>query len=134
MIHCFIKHNFIILFQKQKWKFYGNLNKYLYFASFWSLFWQATHTHGPIDNAADNMKDVLQDLLQTMEEAASQAGVVNSMIDTITKAIAKVSLVLLGFSRMRRECYEMLKCRIFWKKKEKEKKKEFFEDIWYTDI
>ncbi|KAH9509677.1 Talin-2, partial [Bulinus truncatus] len=50
---------------------------------------KATHTHGPIDNAADDMKDVLQDLLQMMEEAASQAGVVNSMIDTITKAIAR---------------------------------------------
>ncbi|XP_055873161.1 talin-1 isoform X5 [Biomphalaria glabrata] len=50
---------------------------------------KASHTHGPIDNAADDMKDVLQDLLQTMEEAASQAGVVNSMIDTITKAIAR---------------------------------------------
>uniref|UniRef100_A0A0B7BNT7 I/LWEQ domain-containing protein n=1 Tax=Arion vulgaris TaxID=1028688 RepID=A0A0B7BNT7_9EUPU len=50
---------------------------------------KASHTHGPIDNAADDMKDVLQDLLQTMEEAASQAGVVNSMIDTITKSIAR---------------------------------------------
>lgn len=39
------------------------------------------------------MKDVLQDLLQTMEEAASQAGVVNSMIDTITKAIARVGVL-----------------------------------------
>ncbi|BFZ14072.1 hypothetical protein BsWGS_17114 [Bradybaena similaris] len=50
---------------------------------------KATHTHGPIDNAADDMKDVLQDLLQTMEEAASQAGLVNSMIDTITQSIAR---------------------------------------------
>ncbi|CAG5116694.1 unnamed protein product, partial [Candidula unifasciata] len=50
---------------------------------------KATHTHGPIDNAADDMKDVLQDLLQTMEEAASRAGLVNSMIDTITQSITR---------------------------------------------
>ncbi|ESO89699.1 hypothetical protein LOTGIDRAFT_218488 [Lottia gigantea] len=51
---------------------------------------KATHAHQPIDNAADDMKDVLIDLLQTMEEAASQTGVVSSMIDSISKSIAKI--------------------------------------------
>ncbi|RUS77311.1 hypothetical protein EGW08_014938, partial [Elysia chlorotica] len=51
---------------------------------------KATHTHQAIDTAADDMKDVLQDLLGTVEDAASQGGTVNSLIDTITKSIAKV--------------------------------------------
>ena len=57
---------------------------------------QAGQAHQSIDNAADDMKDVLQDLLQTMEEAASQAGVVSNMIDSISKAIARVSRPTVG--------------------------------------
>ncbi|XP_062597737.1 talin-1-like isoform X2 [Saccostrea cucullata] len=47
------------------------------------------HTHDNIDTAAENTMDVVQDLLQSLEEAASQAGVVNSMIEKLTKSITK---------------------------------------------
>ncbi|GFR75669.1 kynurenine/alpha-aminoadipate aminotransferase mitochondrial, partial [Elysia marginata] len=63
---------------------------------------KATHTHQSIDTAADDMKDVLQDLLGTIEEAASQTGAVNSMIDTITKSIAKISTVSSYFEPLAR--------------------------------
>uniref|UniRef100_A0A8W8NU76 Talin-1 n=1 Tax=Magallana gigas TaxID=29159 RepID=A0A8W8NU76_MAGGI len=47
------------------------------------------HNHDNIDTAADNTMDVVQDLLQSLEEAASQAGVVNSMIEKLTKSITE---------------------------------------------
>ncbi|XP_033725564.1 talin-1-like isoform X5 [Pecten maximus] len=50
---------------------------------------KAIHTHQNIDTAAENTKDVLQDLLQSLEEAASQAGMVNSMIEKISKSITR---------------------------------------------
>ncbi|KAL3884759.1 hypothetical protein ACJMK2_024867 [Sinanodonta woodiana] len=50
---------------------------------------KAVHTHQNIDTAAEELREVLGDLLQNLEEAASQAGVVNSMIDKISKSISR---------------------------------------------
>ena len=53
---------------------------------------KATASHTAMNEAAGCLRDVTQDLLATMEEAASAAGAVTTMIDNISKAIAKVCL------------------------------------------
>ena len=58
---------------------------------------KAGHTHRAIDEQADGFKENLQDLIQNLEEAASSAGIVTSMVDSISKAMAKVQSVSILF-------------------------------------
>jgi talin len=48
--------------------------------------------HQTIDENADGTKEVLDDLIQTLEEATAQYGFVTTMVDNLSKAIAKVDL------------------------------------------
>ena len=51
---------------------------------------KASASHATMSEAAGCLRDATNDLLSSMEEAASASGAVTTMIDNISKAIAKV--------------------------------------------
>ena len=51
-----------------------------------------SNLHQMVDENAEGTKEVLDDLIQTLEEATAQHGYVASMVDNLSRAIAKVDL------------------------------------------
>ena len=48
------------------------------------------NTHEGINEAAQLLHEAVQELMSTLEEVASSTGMVNTMLDTISKSMAKV--------------------------------------------
>lgn len=59
---------------------------------------KAVNAHQQLDEATQGLKEVCEDLVRCLDELASRQGHVNTMIDTLTKAVAKV--IKGGLSRM----------------------------------
>lgn len=53
---------------------------------------KAMEFHPLVDEGCDSLRESLNELLQTIGEAVSESGVVSTMVDQISKAIAKVIL------------------------------------------
>ena len=52
------------------------------------------NTHVGINEAAQLLREAVQELNSTLEEVASATGMVNTMLDTISKSMAKVHIKL----------------------------------------
>lgn len=56
---------------------------------------KAIEFHGLIDESCDNLREALNEILQTIGETISESGIVSTMVDQISKAIAKVRTTII---------------------------------------
>ena len=47
--------------------------------------------HPAVDEAAENLTEAIDDLTRQLEEVAGDTGVVAALVDSISKAVARVS-------------------------------------------
>ena len=52
---------------------------------------KASHTHNALDETVDTVTENLQEFIANMEDQASSAGMVDTMIDNLSKSISKVT-------------------------------------------
>ena len=48
--------------------------------------------HPAVDEAAENLTEAIDDLTRQLEEVAGDTGVMTALVDSITKAVARVSI------------------------------------------
>lgn len=58
------------------------------------LFFQSAHLHPAVDEAAQNLIEALDDVKMHLEEIAGDTGVVTALVESITKAVARVCSVV----------------------------------------